>query len=61
MAPPGGPESKLRSIAVTSLVVAVALYVAAHLIASIAPELLVTGAVVAVGYTTWLIIRWRRW
>lgn len=61
MVHPGGPESKLRSFAVTLVVVAVALYATIHLIAPIAPELLVTGAVVAVGYATWLIIRWRRW
>jgi uncharacterized membrane protein (DUF485 family) len=58
---PGGPESKLRSIAVTLFVVSVAVYVSVHLIVAVAPVLVALGAAAAVITTIGVIIRRRRW
>jgi hypothetical protein len=61
MPTPGGGESRLRSLAITALLVAVSVYLAVHLIAAVVPELIVFGAVAVVGYVVWLMIKRRRW
>jgi hypothetical protein len=61
MTTPGGPESKLRSIAVTLLVVSVAVYLSVHLILAVAPVLIVLGAAAMVIAIVAFIIRHRRW
>ncbi len=61
MTTPGSPESKLRSIAVTLLVVSVAVYLSVHLILAVAPVLVALGAAAMVIAIIGLIIRRRRW
>jgi hypothetical protein len=52
--------SGLTRLATTALVVAVALYVAVHLIEAVAPVLLVVAAVGSVIYSAVLVARYRR-
>jgi hypothetical protein len=59
--PANGTESRLRSLAITMLVVAVALYFSVHLIVAIAPVLITIGAVVMIGAVIWQIVQRRRW
>lgn len=61
MAPGEGPQPRLRSWAVTLVLVSVAIYLAAHLIAAAAPVLCVAGVVAVVGYVVWFVIARRRW
>jgi hypothetical protein len=61
MTNPGGPESKLRSLAVTLLVVSVAVYLSVHLILAVAPVLIALGAAAMVIAIIGFIIRRRRW
>jgi hypothetical protein len=58
---PGGPESKLRSIAVTLFVVSVVVYLSVHLIVAVAPVLVALGAAAMVIAIIGLIIRRRKW
>jgi hypothetical protein len=46
---------------VTLVLVSVAIYLAAHLIAAAAPVLCVAGVVAVVGYVVWFVIARRRW
>ena len=57
---PGNWLSNLTGLATTALVVAVALYVAVHLIEAVAPVLLVVAAVGSVIYSAVLVARYRR-
>jgi hypothetical protein len=52
--------SKMTRVAVMTLVVAIAIYLAARLIESVAPVLIVCGVMVAVTYTVIVIIRRKR-
>ena len=61
MAPGEGPQPRLRSWAVTLVLVSTAMYFAAELIAAAAPVLCVAGVVAVVGYIVWLVIVRRRW
>jgi hypothetical protein len=61
MTTPGGPESKLRSIAVTLLVVSVAVYLSVRLILAVAPVLIPLGAAATVIAIIGLILRRRGW
>lgn len=61
MAPVDGPERRLRSWALTLGLVALVCWMAAHVIVAIAPVLIMIGAVVAVGYISWVIVQRRRW
>jgi hypothetical protein len=48
------------NIAITILVVAIALHLAVELIRSVAPELIAICVLIAVGYGSWTIARFRR-
>ena len=61
MTTPGGPESKLRSIAVTWLAASFAVYLSVHLILAVAPVFIVIGAAATVIAVIGFIIRHRRW
>lgn len=61
VAPADGPNARLRSIAMSILLVGVAIYVAARLIVAIAPVLITLGGVLAVSYVAWVIVQRRRW
>jgi hypothetical protein len=61
MTTPGGPESKLRSIAITLLVISVAVYFSVHLILAVAPALIALSAMAMVIAIIGLVIRRRRW
>lgn len=55
-----GLEARLRRLAVTILGLAIAIYVAVHIIVAAAPVLITIGAVVAAMVSIWVIIRHRR-
>jgi hypothetical protein len=61
VAPGEGSQSRLRSWAVTVVVMSVAIYLGAHLIAAAAPVLCVAGVVAVVGYAVWFVVARRRW
>jgi len=46
---------------VTLVVVTVAIYLGAHLIAAAAPVLFVAGVVAVIGYVVWFVVARRRW
>lgn len=54
------PDSKMTRVAVITLVVAIAIYLAARLIESVAPVLIVCGVMVVLAYTVIAIIRRQR-
>ena len=53
-------QTSAKRFATTALVVAIALYVAVHLIEAVAPVLLVVAAVGSVIYSAVLVARYRR-
>ena len=58
--PPGNWQSSLKKFAATVLLVAIGLYIAAHLILAVAPVLIVIGLIGVGFYAGVLIARHRR-
>ena len=57
---PSSWSRTIVNIAITVLVVAIALHLAAVLIRSVAPELIMIFVLIAIGYGIWVLARTRR-
>jgi len=57
---PSNWQSSAKGVAATALVVAIALYIAVHLIEAVAPVLIGIGVVLAIAYAAVIVGRRRR-